>query len=156
MPSPRKANGTIPPCRFVSIDPTTAHGTDYNATSDFKVIEDIVVAQPILGVSQESSDWPPITDIHITNNGYAAIAGEDLKVYGVGEECLIELGGTLQVVHAGSMLKNNGTTDGKALSVDTVTNTATAQFYGGFALQHGVSGDKIKMLVQPGIFNYHA
>jgi hypothetical protein len=147
------ANGTIYPCRFVSIDTAGTADANYNASGNFKVIEDIIAAQAIYGVSQEASDWPPITDSHITNNGYAAIAGEQVKVYGGEERCLIELAATTT---AGQMLKANATTDGKGTPVDVSGSVTYPQYFGGFAEQDGYTGDKIRMIVRPGIYTYHA
>lgn len=148
------ANGNIYPCRFVSLDTAgSPDSTTHIASGNFKVIEDIIVAQFIVGVSQEATDWPPLTDSHITNAGYAAIAGENLKVYGVGERCLVELAGTTV---AGDLLKANATTDGKATPVVGVGTLSTPQYYGGIALADGVSGEKIPMIVMPGVITAHA
>jgi hypothetical protein len=141
------ANGTIYPCRFVSPYPAT---TDADG---FKVIEDIVAAQPILGVSQVGTTGFPMgatNDMGVTPPTAAALAGQGLEIFGAGEECLIELAGT---VNAGDYLKANATTDGKAVQAPLAT--AGQQFVGGIALQHGVSGEKIRMLVQPQMI-YHA
>jgi len=75
-------------------------------------------------------------------------AGQNIKVFGVGEQCLIELAGT---VNAGNAIKANATTDGKGV-VATLT-TASQQFIGGIAMQYGVRDEKIRMLVMPGIVN---
>ena len=148
-----KANGTIYPCRFVSAYPASGN------SDCFKVIEDVVVAQAILGVSQEGTLGFPMNstnDMGVTAPTAAALDDtyreQDLKVYGPGEVCLIELGGT---VNAGSMIKSNGTTDGKGITM-TIGSTTTPQFYGGIALQYGVAGEKIRMLVHPGVYVYHA
>jgi hypothetical protein len=126
----------------------------YPAAADansFKVIEDIVAAQAIVGVSEEGTDFFPTSDTdHYTGNNYAAVAGENVKVFAVGEQCLVELGGT---VNCGDYLKANATTDGKAIQAPL--GTSGQQVVGGIALQYGVSGQKIRMLVQPGVI-YHA
>ena len=146
------ANGNISPCRFVSMA-TDADPASSQANS-FKVIEDIIVAQPIVGVSQEGTDFFPSSDtVHYQTNAYAAVAGENIKVFGPGEQCLVELGDT---VHAGKMLKANATTNGKAVEVDMAGTTATPQFVGAIALQSGVSGEKIRVLVLPMVYTYHA
>ena len=141
------ANGTIYPCRFVSAYPSSA---DANG---FKVIEDVVAAQPILGVSQVGTTGFPMSatnDMGVTAPTAAATTGQELQVFGIGEECLIELGGT---VNAGDYLKANATTDGKAIKAQL--DTAGQQFVGGQALQYGVAGEKIRMLVAPQMI-YHA
>ena len=144
---PAKANGNIYPCRFVSMDASSAPGTD------FKVLEDIIVAANIAGISQEGTDWPPITDSHITNAGYAAIAGENVKVFGEGEICLLQIADT---VTAGQLLRANATTDGKGIPVNIAGSPTTPQPYGALALQSGSSGDKILVQVRCGVYTYHA
>jgi len=139
------AYSTIYPCRFVSMHPASSNA------SNFEVIEDIVAAQNIVGVSQEGTTSFPINatnDMGVTGATAAALAGQNIKVYSVGEQCLIELAGT---VNAGDAIKANATTDGKGI-VATLA-TASQQFIGGIALQYGVSGEKIRMLVMPGIVN---
>jgi hypothetical protein len=142
-----QANGNIYPSRFVSIDPAAL------GAGDFKVIEDIVVAQPVFGVSQPGTDYPPLADSHVTVAGYAAIAGEQLLIYTDGDECTLELAGT---VTAGDLLKANATTDGKAIAVVAVGSQTTPQYYGAQALQGGVSGEKIKCRVKTGVITQHA
>ena len=142
-----RAYGTIYPCRFVSMYPTTSD------TDDFKVIEDIVAAQAIIGVSQEGTTGFPISttnDMGVTAPTAAALADQQIKVFGQGEICLIELAGT---VNCGDYIKANATTDGKGVSAG-ITSSGQ-QCVGGIAMQYGVSGQKIQMLVQPGV-NYHA
>ena len=139
------AYSTIYPCRFVSMHPSAGN------TDSFKVIEDIVAAQNIVGVSQEGTTGFPMNatnDMGVTAPTAAALAGQNIKVFGVGEQCLIELAGT---VNAGDAIKANATTDGKGV-VATLA-TASQQFIGGIAMQYGVSGEKIRMLVMPGIVN---
>ena len=133
------AQATIYPCRFVSAYPSTGN------TASFEVIEDVVAAQNIVGVSQEGTDFFPTSDTdHYVGANYAAVAGENVKVFSVGEQCLIELGGT---VNAGDWIKANATTDGKGIQAPL--GTSGQQSVGGIALQYGVSGEKIRMLVMP-------
>lgn len=141
------ARGTIYPCRFVSAYPSTGN------VNSFEVIEDIVVAQNIVGVSQEGTTSFPMAatnDMGVTPATAAALAGQNVKVYGVGEVCQIELAGT---VNAGDWVKANATTDGKG--IQAALATSGQQCVGGIALQYGVSGEKIRILVQPGVI-YHA
>ena len=141
------AAGTIYPCRFVSVNPVTA---DANS---FKVIEDVVAAQNIVGVSQVGTTGFPMAatnDMGVTAPTAAALAGQEVQVFGVGEECLIELAGT---VNAGDLIKANATTDGKGVAA--ALGTSGQQCVGGIALQYGVSGEKIRMLVSPQVI-YHA
>jgi hypothetical protein len=141
------AAGTIYPCRFVSMNPVSA---DANS---FKVIEDIVAAQNIVGVSQEGTTGFPMNatnDMGVTAPTAAALAGQNVKIFGMGEECLIELAGT---VNAGDYIKANATTDGKG--VQCPLGTSGQQSAGGIAMQYGTSGQKIRMLVTPQTI-YHA
>jgi hypothetical protein len=145
---PAQANGNIHPCRFVSMDASN------QPTTDFKVIEDIIVAAPIAGIAQEGSDWPPLNDAHVTVAGYAAIAGEAVKVFADGEICLLEIA---SAVVAGQLLKTNGTTDGRGIPVDISSSTTTAQQYGAMALHSGgTAGEKVKVIVKTGVYTYHA
>lgn len=69
------ATGPIYPCRFVTIDGSN------------KVRQSIANDWPI-GVSQNNTA--------LANTVYAATAGYQLQVYGMGRECWLELGGDVQ------------------------------------------------------------
>lgn len=125
-----QASGDIRPSRFVTQD------------GDFTCAESNANDR-IVGVSMEGTRTAPISDVVLTN--LAAQVGESLKTYGDGEECLIELGDTV-VVATEARLKADA--DGKAVPV--ATSGTTVQNIGGFALQGGISGDLIRMVVQPG------
>lgn len=118
------ATGNIYPRRFVK-----ASGTDGKVTQCGS-------GELPLGVSGQGTRRPQ----YIDSNGYHASANEPCLVYGLGEECEIELAGT---VNQGDRLASDG--NGKA----TATTTDQVQ-YGGFALMDGVSGQTILMRVQPG------
>lgn len=145
------SSATVYPHRFVSIDPTNSPA----GSGGFKVIEDIVVAQPIVGVSQDGTNSFPMgtNDLGVTASTAAGVTGQQIQVFGVGEECLIELGGT---VAPGDLLKANATTDGKAIAVVAVNVLSTPQYYGGQAIQGGAAGELIRMLVSPGVITQHA
>ena len=110
----------------------------------YSVVQAKGVAQRILGVSMEGTDYPPYNDPRITVPGYAAIQGEELQVYGPGEICKILLGGT---VLFGSTLTSDA--NGKGVAI-TPANSGTINFVGGIALEPGVSGECVDMLVQLG------
>lgn len=142
------AAGTIYPSRIVSLSPSTSQ-----TAGNYAVIEDIVAAQPCIGVSQEGTTGFPMAatnDMGVTPPTAAATSGQQVKVYGPGEVCLVELGGE---VNAGDYLKANATTDGKAVQAPIATSGQ--QFVVGQALTHGVSGEKIRMLVNPQMI-YHS
>lgn len=121
------ANGNIKPYRFVRLD-TTATGRVVQAGAGEK----------IWGVSQKGTRLPPLSDGIISlDDGYAAIAGESLNIFGPGEggmEVLV-MCGTVAVT-AGDRLKSG--TDGEAIT--TVTDT---QEVGAIALRSAVSGELV-------------
>ena len=139
------ASGNIYPCRFACIDPADS----------FKALQCTATAngtEKPIGVTQEGTDWPPITDSHITNAGYAAIDGENVRIFPAGENPLLELG--YGGCSAGDQLKPDA--DGKGVKVVTAGSVETPQYYGAIALQSGSSGEKIRVFVQPAAYTYHA
>lgn len=125
MPSPNyMANGNILPSVFVKAD----------TTADNKVVE-ATAGSEIRGVSHEGTRNPPGTALDDT---YCAIAGEPVRVYGIGETCWVTCGGT---VAAGDHLK--ATTNGKAITA------STGNLCGGYALTAGTSGALIRCVVLP-------
>jgi hypothetical protein len=119
------ANGNIRPSRFVKLD----------TTADGKVLE-CDAGEGVIGVSHESTRRTPYSSL---DDGYAAIAGEQIEVYAHTSECLLELGGT---VTRGDRLKADA--DGKGVSSSTDLDN-----WGAIALQSGVSGNLVKVKVQP-------
>lgn len=75
------ANGNILPSTFVKIDSTQAMPSVIQAAANTDVL---------IGVSKESTDQAPIPAL--TGTQYAAIAGENCKVYQVGQACLLTIG----------------------------------------------------------------
>ena len=110
----------------------------------FAVVQAIGVAARIIGVSMESTDYPPLNDARISVPGYAAIQGEPLQVYGLGECCLLELGGTVTML--GTLTSDSA---GKGVQI-TPASSGTINYVGGLALQPGVAGEKIMIQVMPG------
>jgi hypothetical protein len=94
----------------------------------------------IIGVAQEGSNRAPLQDM--VSTVYAAETGQSVAVYGPGEMCLVEAGGT---VSAGQLLKSDA--DGRAVAI--ATTGTTVQNYGAIALEGGASGEKILCLVVP-------
>lgn len=131
MPSPNYiANGNISPMRFVTFDTTTG--------SDNKVLQCGTNGQ-VAGIAQEGGREAPLPVIGSTM--YAGKAGDCLTVYGEGDTCLLELGGT---VTQGNYLKSD--TNGCGVAI-TTTGT-TAQQVGAYAMGNGVSGEKIRVQVR--------
>lgn len=128
-----KAGGTIEPCRFVMLDDTAGN---YHTVLQC----DAATSKPV-GISQEGShDAPGLS-------GAATAAAEDgdtLQVHGIGDECLLEIAAT---VVPGDLLVSDA--DGKGV-VPTISGSGTTVNYtGARALQHGASGEKIRVVVLP-------
>jgi len=121
----RVANGNIAPSRFVKID-TTAEGKVLQAGAGDKTY----------GVSEPGVRNVPYGAL---DDGFAAIAGENLRIFGPGpdKDIPLELGGT---VTQGDRLKS----DANGKGVVTVTNLDE---WGAVAMKSGVSGEIIP--VQP-------
>lgn len=118
------ATGNITMSRFVKLS-TTLDGKCTQAGTGEK----------IFGISQQGSRNTPYGAL---DDGFAAIAGENVQIYGPGDDgAVLELGGT---VAAFDRLKSD--TNGKG--VVTVTNLDE---YGAIALVAGTSGQLIP--VQP-------
>jgi len=119
------AGGNIVPSRFVK----------WNLGEDNTVIQATANAK-IQGIAQEGSREAPIPSVSTV---YAAQDGEEIHVYGQGEVCLLELGGT---VAAADDLKSDANGKGVVVTAGTTTQEVGAQ-----ALQSGVSGEKIRVQV---------
>lgn len=124
MPQSFIANGDVFPSRFVKMD-----------TVDGKVVQCGAGDSPY-GISQKGTRRSP----YIDTSAKAAIAGEPIEVYQLGERCLLELAGT---VLPQAKLKSDA--NGKGLS--TVTDKDA---YGAIASFNGISGQKIEVLVEFG------
>lgn len=122
------ASGNIRPCRFVALV----------AASPGKVIECAAASTPIFGISQMGIRLSML--LETTSPPRAAADGEMLGVFVDGQECLLEIGGT---VAAGDKL----TSDGSGKGITTVTDRNE---YGAVALEDGISGRQIRVRVQKG------
>lgn len=122
-----KAGGTIPPCRCVKQDTTTADSV--------VLAEDATVA--VIGVSQEGMKNPP--GVVGSDTAVAAESGDQIQVITFGV-ALVECGGTIT---RGDQLEP--TTGGKVITV-----TGSGQNYiVGKALDSGTSGAWIRIQVFP-------
>jgi hypothetical protein len=118
------STGNIAPSRFVKLS-TTLDGKCTQAGAGEK----------IFGISQQGTRNTPYGSL---DDGYAAIAGENLQIYGPGDDgAVLELGGT---VAAGDRLKS----DANGKGVTTVTNLDEV---GAVAMVAGTSGQLVP--VQP-------
>ena len=119
-----KANGTIRPSVFVTLD----------TAGDEQVVQSTTGDLPF-GVSQEGMKRTP--GLTGSDNTVAAEAGDLLRIYGLGDDCLLYCGGT---VTAADFLKPTG--GGLAITATVGTDKIGAQ-----ALQSGTSGQKIRVRV---------
>lgn len=118
-----KASGNITASVFVT----------RSTTADHKVAE-ATAGSICTGVSQAGTRRVPYGSL---DSDYCAADGEDIEVFGVGEECWLWIIGT---VAAGDRLK--ASTNGKAIA--TTTNLDE---YGAIATESGVSGQLIRVYV---------
>lgn len=128
------AGANISPARFVKIsgDFTVSQCTDGTSSAG-----DVVI-----GVSQEGSLAPPgIAEALVggTQTYYAATPGKTLKVFGLGDICVVESGANIT---AGSKVKSDEF--GKAIPATTSGDNA-----GGIALHGVTSGEKVLIQVNP-------
>ena len=123
-----KAGGDIYPCRFVMLD-TSADHTGLQATANGVII----------GVAQEGSNYPPLNDLVTTHK--AATSGEYFRLYGDGDQCLVEAG---EAFDRGTRLKADA--NGKAVAI--LTTGTTRQNIGAVALASAAAaGEKIPVQV---------
>jgi hypothetical protein len=120
------ANGNITPSSFVKIDTSVSGGGKVVLSG---------AGEDIYGISQPGvRNYPGGTG----DDGYAAIAGENVMVYVPPEkEVLLRLGGT---VTAGDWLKSDASGFG-------VTSSSDREKVGARASRSGVSGDLIPVQV---------
>ena len=128
------ANGDIRPCRFVKMDTTSA--------KDHMALE-ADTNEKVVGISDDGTNYAPLTGLPggATITALAAEADQHFKAHGMGTHgCLLELGGT---VTAGDYIKSDA--DGKGTTI--ATTGTTLQRYGAFALESGVDGEMIPVIV---------
>jgi hypothetical protein len=132
-----KAVGDIYPSRFVNVADDSG--------KDFYVEELVDSADTFKNIG--ISDVAGRDARHDVNDTRAALDGEDIKVYGMGAVCLLEMAATC---NRGDLLKPNTSTDGKGVPCSTSTGSGV-QFYGAKALEScTVSGQKIRVQVVQG------
>lgn len=117
--------GTVNPSRFVKISVFQDNSVEQAGANDVTC-----------GVSAEWSYNAPIPSATTE----AAPSGASVKVYDVGETCLLELGGS---VSRGGRIKSD--TDGKGVAI--ATTGTTIQQIGAYALETGTSGQLIRVMV---------
>lgn len=121
------AGGTIRPSRFVKM----------SATADDQGLECDANEAPI-GISYEGGKFAPLSDL-VSSNPHAE-AGDPIGLYGDGEQCLLELAGS---VTRGGRIKS----DDDGCGVAVATTGTTIQQYGAIALESGDDGELIRVFV---------
>lgn len=119
------AGGDIYPHRFVMV----------STAADHKYLQCTAGLMPA-GVSQRPTRKLPLDGYEDTR---AAIADGHIHVYGAGETCILECGGTIT---PGSYLKSDG--DGKAVVA------SAGDKYGALTNMSGTSGKLIQVVIQMG------
>ena len=129
MPNPISliAGGDVRPARFVKL----------STAADFTVLE-ADANERTYGISIDAYQDAPIPS---NTNGYAASAGQSLRMYGIGDECTLTLGSGGAT--RGDKLKSDA--DGKGVAA--ATTGATMQWVGAEALESGLEGEKIKVRI---------
>lgn len=122
------AGGDVRPCRFIKVS-TAADYTCLEADAN----------EAVIGISTNAVRDAPVPNADTD----AAEAGDDLHYNPIGSVCDLELGGT---VARGDEIKSDA--DGKG--VVRATTGTTLQNFGAIALESGVSGEFIKVLVVRG------
>lgn len=119
-----KANGNIATSVFVTLDTAGDEQCVQSTTGDLP-----------FGISQEGMKAAP--GLAGSDNTIAAAAGDLLRVYTIGDDCLLSVGGT---VTRGDFLKPTGGGLG-------ITATVGSDNVGAQALQSGTSGQKIRVQI---------
>lgn len=115
------AGGNVSPSRIVKLQ------------TDDTVVHAAAASDALYGISQPSTRRMALSG---WDDGYAAISGEPVNIFGPGDdECELELGGTVSI---GSYI--TATTNGKGVAATSDKDKVIAQ-----AMQAGVSGDIIKV-----------
>ena len=127
MPSPNfKAAGNVPPSRFVAV-----------ATVSDNAVVLASANERLIGIAQEGGREPPLPSVSTI---YAGQDTDNMHVYGLSEECLLELG---DAVAKGDRLK----ADSVGRGVPIATSGTTLQNVGAIAFSTGTTGDKIRVQV---------
>ena len=122
------SGGDVRPSRFIKVS-TAADYTCLEADAN----------EAVIGISTNATRDAPIPNADTD----AAEAGDDLHYHPIGSVCQLELAGT---VTRGDEIKSDA--DGKG--VVRATTGTTLQNFGAIALESGVSGEFIQVLVVRG------
>lgn len=138
------ANGNIQPCCPVKLDRTSA-------STSHMVIQAAAVTDQLIGISQEGSHDAPGVG---SGTALAAKQGQQLVVYGPGEECLVYAVGAItqgdELIYATETGPTGSDYAGVTLvGVSTGTLSGTLQYSIGQALETAADGTKFRMTVRP-------
>lgn len=122
-----QAGGDIRPARFVKL----------SGAADFTVLE-ADANERVFGIATDATRDPPLPNA----SALAAAAGDQLRIHGVGEETTIELGSGGAT--RGAMLVSDA--DGKAVAA--ASTGTTVQWIGAEALESGLEGELIRVVVR--------
>ena len=122
------ANGNISPCRFVTP----------SSTNQGKCVQTTAATQLPVGISGEYTRNQPGS---AADDGYAAVAGEEVNVHPPGTICNLTLGGT---VGTNALIVSH--TDGTGVAWASST---TAQWIAAMCIVGGVAGDKVPVWMLP-------
>ena len=121
-----RAGDTILPSRFVTMFPT-----GILTAADYTVFPSVATTSFILGVSQDGTKFPEATDgFGAGAQTIAAAVGDQIRVYGSGDVCLLEVNNAGSTITAGTLL--TATTAGVGVVVAT---GAGIKFVGAVALE---------------------
>lgn len=123
----KAAGGTINVCRFVKL----------STAADFTLLQ-AAANNEIIGVATEAAKAVPIPSASAV---VAAEVGDPIQIKKPGEVGLIELAGS---VTRGGKIESDA--DGKGVAMAA---TAGIRYVGGWALESGGAGARIKMLIWP-------
>lgn len=118
------ATGNVSPCRFVKFATTGSEGTQASAATDL-----------LAGISWEETRYPPNSP---ADDGYVAIADENLPYHSAGMVCNLVISATLT---AGTLVTSDSAGKGAAPS--------SGNYVGAVLLQGGDADDKVMAYVLP-------
>lgn len=130
-PIPVVANGNVSPRRFVV--PVTGAGNGQRA------IQATGSTRPYLGISGDFTRYPPGSP---SDDGYCAVAGENLTYFAPGQSCNLDIGAT-DITDCGTPLKSDANGKGTPM----LTTGTTAEWVGALPWRTGVAEETIPVYV---------
>lgn len=136
-------SGSVLPSTFVTPLATKADSTN-DTIAGYACKQAVLSTQAICGISQEGTRLAPDENQSTYAGKYTGVAGytgDPIKVYGIGDTCLLLLGTT---VTPGQMLMSDGST-GAGIPA------TSGGYFGAQAREGGNSGDLIRVQVMIGV-----